>query len=103
MSLIFTWEERVTSQAVGTGGVDTVTAHARNTSEQPIYDMRFSWRTRNRPGPHQTIRDKPLMPGEIDTDIAPVPSGTEPSMFGAAVVFRDRADRWWRVAQRKIR
>lgn len=97
VSLIFTWKERVTSQAVGTGAVDTVTTHVRNTSEQPIYDVRFSWRTRNRPGRHQTIRDKPLMPGDMDTDFAPVPSSTEPAMFGAAVIFRDRADRWWRM------
>jgi hypothetical protein len=98
VSLIFAWEERATSQAVGTGGVDTVTTHVRNTSEQPIYDLRFSWRDLGRAeGGDQTVRVQPLMPGDIDTDFAPVPSGIEPAMFGAAVVFRDRAHRWWRV------
>jgi len=97
VSLIFTWEERVSSQAVGTGGVDTVTVQVKNTSEQPIYDLRFSWRVRNRPDRHETVRVKPLMPGDMEADSAPVPSGTERAMFGAAVIFRDRADRWWRM------
>jgi hypothetical protein len=37
------------------------------------------------------------MPGEDDSDYAPVSSGIDSASFAAVVIFRDRADRWWRI------
>jgi archaellum component FlaG (FlaF/FlaG flagellin family) len=95
-SLIYIWEDRATRQALDTGAVNTVTVHIRNTSEQPIYDVHFSWRA-NGLRHHQTIHDKPLKPGEEDSDISPVTTGIDPSAFSAVAIFRDRSDWWWRA------
>ncbi len=94
-SLIYVWEERIAERTAGVGPVNTVTAHVKNTSGQPIYDLRFSWRV-DRQQDHQTIRASPLMPGEEDSDISPV-AGTGSSTLSAVVIFRDRSEWWWRV------
>jgi hypothetical protein len=94
--LVYVWEERATHHEMGKSPVDVVTAHVQNTSEQPVYDLRFSWRDDQVPvGP--TTRTMPLMPGEADDDQRPSPDGAEPATFGAVVNFRDRAGRWWRA------
>ena len=47
-SLVFTWAERETQYVMGVDPFEKVTAHARNTSLQPIYDVCFRWHTDNR-------------------------------------------------------
>jgi hypothetical protein len=97
---VYAWLEGATSYEMGKGPADVVTIYVRNTSEQPIYKMRFSWRKNTSSGTvlvGQTIRGKPLMPNEEDYDMAPVPDGVAPKSFGAVVIFRDRAGLWWRA------
>ena len=94
-SLIYVWEERIAEHAAGMGPVSTVTAYVKNTSEQPIYDLCFSWRVDGQRD-HQTIRAKPLMPGEEDSDIAPA-AGADPAALSAVAIFRDRSEWWWRA------
>lgn len=96
VSSIFTWEERSTDHALGLEPAHIVTAHVKNASHQPVYDMFFSWPKQDRQD--RTIRAKPLMSGDQDADWRPIPSGTDdPSRFRAAVIFRDQGDRWWRI------
>jgi hypothetical protein len=91
-SMVFVWHVRSTIQQIGQPAVDRVTMHLRNTSDQPIYDVRFSW-----PGLDGglTIRDQPLMPDDEDADfrVAEVDAPTP----ACAVLFHDRNDVWWRV------
>jgi hypothetical protein len=97
---VYTWEERVTRHRVGDEPADEVTINVRNTSEQPIYEVRFSWRKQTPSGTvpvHQTLRAKPLMPGDEDSDTAPVPSDLASAKFDAVVIFRDRAGLQWRT------
>jgi hypothetical protein len=94
-SLIYVWEDRIVEHPAGVGSVSTVTAHVKNTSDQPIYDLRFSWRVSNQRD-RQTIRARPLMPGEEDSDIAPAVSG-DPADLSAVAIFRDRSEWWWRA------
>lgn len=95
-SQVFLWEERTIVNAIGKLPEHTVTAYVRNTSEQPVYDVLFSWHADDAPLA-QNRRGKPLMPHEADFDSAPVPSGVDPEKFGATVIFRDRAKHWWRA------
>lgn len=75
---------------------EVVTAFVHNTSRQPVYDLRFSWR-RGDSLHNTTIRAEPLMPDGKDQDEEFVPSGVNPQKFGAVVIFRDRAGLWWRA------
>jgi hypothetical protein len=95
-SLVFTWEELATVQSIGTGSAEVITVFVKNTSEQPIYDLRFTWAA-DRARYDPTVRAKPLMPGDGDSDFRPMPVGAEHAAFGAAVIFRDRNYFWWRV------
>jgi len=95
-SQVFVWEERTIVNAIGKLPEHTVTARVRNTSEQPVYDVCFSWHSGDAPL-SQTRLAKPLMPGDPDRDSAPVPGGVDPAKFGATVIFRDRAEQWWRA------
>jgi hypothetical protein len=98
---IYTWEERATSYLEGgTEPSNVVSINVRNTSDQPIYEVNFSWRINTSSGTvlaEQTIRTKPLMPGQDHYDTVPVPDGVASTDFGAVVTFRDRAGLWWRA------
>jgi hypothetical protein len=98
---VYVWEEREVSYLEGDGKpVNTVTISARNTSEQPIYDVTFSWH-KNTPSGTVLIKKKtgsrPLMPGNNRFETEVVPDGVSPREFGAVVIFRDRAELWWRA------
>lgn len=93
-SKIFLWERR--EKTVARPPKHEVTAQVRNSSEQPIYDVRYIWRVPN--GKDVLIaRRRPLMPGETASSTVPVPQGVNPPSFGAHVVFRDAAGVRWRV------
>jgi hypothetical protein len=65
---IYTWEERATSYRMGEGSADEITINVKNTSEQPIYEVGFSWRRKTPSGTvlvNQNIRAKPLMPTRL--------------------------------------
>ena len=95
-SQVFVWEGWQDRYGIGKPPEQTVTAHIHNTSEQPIYDVRFSWHSGDLPLPAHK-RGKPLMPGEQDSTLGIVPDGADPAKFGASVIFRDRAKRCWRA------
>ena len=76
---------------------DKVTVHVRNTSQQPVFDLRFEWQSGGATLT-EILRAAPLLPdpGENqDADTATVPDGTDPKIFGAVVTFRDRAGVRW--------
>lgn len=93
-SMVFAWHMRSTIQQIGQAAVDRVTVRLRNTSDQPIYDVRFAWPGFD--GSGLTIRDQPLMPGDEDTDFRTIEVGVNPTAVGA-VIFRDRNNVWWRA------
>lgn len=68
------------------------TAHLKNSSDQPIYDLDISWR----PGGSREF-DQPLMPGEELTDRIPVPDGADPAWYSADAYFRDATGTSWRA------
>jgi hypothetical protein len=76
----------------------TIEARVRNTSMQPIYDIRFEWgasATGVRVGRCEPI----MMPDAMASDRPDCPpgGGPDPSDAAAAVTFRDRAGVWWRA------
>lgn len=89
-------EERYTYQAVGKATEKDITVYVSNTSQQPIYEVWFSWHSGDK-SYAQNRRDEPLMPGGKDHDSAQVPLDVDPDEFGAVVIFRDRAGVWWRA------
>jgi hypothetical protein len=93
-SMVFVWYVRSTVAAVGHPAVDKVTMHLRNTSDQPIYYVRFAWPGFD--GGGLTIREQPLMPGDQDADFRTIEVGVNPTPVGA-VIFHDRNDVWWRA------
>lgn len=93
---VYVWEAHITHHEIGMPSQPTIKAFVRNTSEQPIYDVRFNWGSASS-FTHETRRVAPLPPKEEDSDAALVPGGPGWSTFGAAVTFRDRAGVWWRT------
>ncbi len=109
-SRVFIWQEylaadprvsKTTAYMEALGGAEqqdtpVAVAHVKNSSDQPIYKLNFSWYLGSTPqGGYD--RETPLMPGDEDTNIKPVPPGASRSAFGAAVLFRDAAGvRWLR-------
>ena len=93
-SRVFIWEEGTTDDI---GEPATLTAHVKNTSDQPIYDLITSWHLGS--APHVRYeRAKPLMPGAEDSDDEqPMPAGANPYEFGAVAFFRDAAGVTWRA------
>jgi hypothetical protein len=91
-SKVFVWQDHVKSGPMG----ETVTAHVKNTSDQPVYELQFSWHVGDLP-PTRHQRQRPLIPGEEVTNDAAVPDGFDPDEFGVAAIFRDRAGIWWRT------
>jgi hypothetical protein len=73
----------------------TVVAHVMNTSEQHIYNVTISWHLGTEPKGRRPLM--PLMPGNEDKDIQPVPAGAPPDKFGAVAFFRDAAGVTWRT------
>lgn len=72
-----------------------VIAHVMNSSEQPVYNVTISWHLGTQPkGPRYL---PPLMPGDEDKDMQPVPPGAPPDKFGAVAFFRDAAGVTWRT------
>ena len=62
----------------------------RNTSQQPVYDLRFRWQS-DGVTVIENLRAASLLPdaGENQDDM--VPDGTDPEKFRTVVTFRDRA------------
>ena len=106
-SRVFMWTElgldrRVTQvqRASGEAQLEAVTAHIKNSSKQPVHDIRISWRRGTAPwGEPDQIPG--LLPGEqedrtrsLDPDL---PSSVNRSLFGAVAFFRDAAGVTWRT------
>jgi hypothetical protein len=95
-SLVFVWQQRTVVNALDKLPEHTVTVHVHNTSNQPVYDIWFTWQsgdTKYSP----MWREKPLMPDETDFHSAPLPADADPGTFGPVVIFRDRAKLWWQA------
>lgn len=90
-SRVFIWQDHIKDDEFG---ALTVTAHVKNTSEQPIYALWFSWHDGHRPVT-QNQRMRPLIPGEEATDDAEIPVGSDPDQFGVVAIFRDHAGIRW--------
>jgi hypothetical protein len=104
---VFMWVETETdqrlSQAVRAslpGVYLAVNVHVKNTSQQPVYGLSVNWRKGTAPW------DEPeylavLMPGLESVFVHPIPddlpASVDRSIFSAVVIFRDRAQRWWRI------
>lgn len=102
-SQVYVWEALVHVEANGqvTPGM-TVEVYVRNTSLQPIYDLRIQWHafTSDRRVPtDDTYREPIIMPGAETRSRAMTLSGflAEPSDATALVTFRDRGGVWWRA------
>jgi hypothetical protein len=85
------------SYRLGVAAEFSVAAHIRNTSKQPVYDLRLAWLAGGTQHGIGTLRVAPLLPDEEDTSLAAAPLGFEPDALIAIAVFRDRAGRWWRT------
>jgi len=73
----------------------SVTVEVHNASNQPIYDVRFTWfLSGNVHGQYE--RSWPLLPGECDEWNERRPTGVIPAEFNAVVYFRDTAEVTWR-------
>ncbi len=95
-SKVFIWQDQIESRPIGETFSTTITAHMKNTSEQPVYEPRFSWHHSDLPATQNQLK-RPLMPGEEVSTEAPVPADSGPDKFGVVAIFRDRAGIWWRA------
>jgi uncharacterized protein YoxC len=101
VSRVFMWETRgfdIWTDKPGTDSVEPLTAHVKNTSEQPIYDLAISWRAAGVPC---GVPDQlgVLNPGESAQATREVPGSVSatPEKFDAVALFRDRERTWWRA------
>jgi hypothetical protein len=93
---VFVWERRVDVNTLGKPTAHEVNAHLLNTSQQPIYDVRFIWHV-GETVQNKIVRGTPLMPGEPDMNPGRVPPDVDPGLFGVSVTFRDAAGLYWRA------
>jgi hypothetical protein len=108
-SRVYMWEERHASDprligwAAGAAAQEghngpTVTAHIKNSSDQPVYHAEFSWHGGT--ASHGSPNPEPLgtiMPGDETSKIRVFPQGTNLEVSGAVVRFTDAAGiRWLR-------
>lgn len=77
-----------------------VKVYVRNTSEQPDYELHVNWRKGS------ALWDQPellpvLSPGELREFVRAIPPDLPPAVdldvYSAIVIFRDRAQAWWRI------
>lgn len=81
--------------SIGRPRETNITGHARNTSRQPVYDLRITWLNAGEPLGINIEPIAPLMPGEQETSPCPVPPEIDPDGITASARFRDRAGLWW--------
>lgn len=101
---VYVWQDPPAIASAVEAAVEVrVTAHVRNASQQPVYEVRFAWLLQGVPYGAGSVRAAPLMPGEEEANPAVVPLGPgadplspKPADIIAEVVFRDRAGLWWR-------
>lgn len=105
-AMVYMWQGPVHTETSGALTPDTaIDVYVRNTSQQPIYDLRVEWLIVTRDGDiinEETYHgDAPLMPSALLPARAPVDPGLlsdEPMQdVSAFVTFRDRAGVWWRT------
>ncbi len=104
-SRVFIWEDLSsfpTTRSLPGGGyridgpeAPRVTAHVRNTSDQPLYDVELRW-----PGSATLVNPNPeplgmIMPGGETQKIRDFPLGTDKGVSGVGLRFRDAAGVWW--------
>jgi hypothetical protein len=105
---VFMWEERFDSDpavdavalsARGERPTPVVIAHVRNASDQPVYDLRFSWHRGTAPY-RQGEAMRPLMPQDDGYATCSLPGdlpANSRDLFGAVAFFRDAAGIYWRA------
>jgi gas vesicle protein len=105
---VFMWEEgldrdpdidQATLSARGERPTPVVVARVRNASNQPIYDLGFSWHRGTAPHRHGEAM-LPVMPRSDAYATCPVPDDLPESsrgLFGAVAFFRDAAGTYWRA------
>lgn len=89
---VYMWQMGpVTKDGVIDGRVEHVAAYVRNTSEQPVLNLRITWLSAHGEAVIHTVRVAPLMPGETEE------SQGLPGGLAVTAIFRDRAGLWWRA------
>lgn len=73
----------------------TMTARVYNTSQQPVYGLRFRWHVDDQPTDRELWHGS-LMPGTSDEDTYE-PGDVAPGRVSAMVGFCDRAGVWWSI------
>jgi hypothetical protein len=89
--LVVMWASPVVADL---GGPYAAQVYLRNTSEQPVYGVRFGWDWDGRFTP-TALRVEPLMPGETSGASLELPPGLPAGQVSVAIIFRDRAGTWW--------
>jgi hypothetical protein len=105
---VFVWEERMShdprisqAQRAVQGGQpqSAITAHVKNSSDQPVYEVMLVWHTGSaRWGDNDNLGT--LMPGheaKRTREIPPLPDYVDPAVWGAVAFFRDAIGTWWRA------
>jgi hypothetical protein len=105
---VFMWEERfdrdpdvdeAALSARGERAAPVVVAHVRNASDQPVYDLRFSWHRGTAPYRHGEAM-RPLMPRDDAYATCSIPDDLPENnrgLFGSVAFFRDAAGTYWRA------
>ena len=96
---VYIWEERFIFAPTNAPRERRITAHVRNTSQQPVHDLRFWWIVEG-VSAQSKQRPQPLLPDpniNQDNDTTRVPDGTDLAAISVAVTFRDRAGVQWRA------
>jgi hypothetical protein len=78
-----------------------IAARVHNTSQQPVYDLRFEWHLAGQPCFMYDGRIMSLtpyvMPGAEERGIVDVPADKAAWQVDVSASFRDRAGTWWRT------
>jgi len=102
---VYVWEERMSHDPralpdiLGEPSRGVITAHVKNGSDQPVYEVTLVW---HRGTARWGGNDNPgtLIPGheaERTRGLPLLPDYADPSVWGAVAFFRDTAGTWWRA------
>lgn len=98
--LVYLQELRTPTALAPARGLDlyTILARVHNTSQQPVYDLRYTWHVDDQPRRYDfgdDFKRGSLMPGETDETSAEFGRDVRPEQVRAMAIFRDRAGVWW--------
>lgn len=83
-------------ERVGLNMPTGITATVRNSSNEPIYELRFGWYKGVAADGSDELEPMTLLPGEEAAATHEFPAGTNMNVVGATLIFRDTAGILWR-------